>query len=65
MKCFIRPIRIRIVTPDSIRIRFVFDSNANGRFAGPWVMENNCQAHKLNKEDAVVRRKLRKLIKDV
>ena len=24
-------IRIRIVTPDSIR----FDSNANGRFAGP------------------------------
>ena len=38
MKCHIRPIRfdIRFEFKSLLSIRFVFDLNANGRFAGPY-----------------------------
>jgi len=38
MKCHIRPIRFEILFEfeSLLPIRFVFDSNANGRFAGPY-----------------------------
>jgi len=38
-----------------------------GRLKRTWreVVEKDCQAHKLNKEDATDRRKWRNLIKDV
>jgi len=38
MKCHIRPIlfEIRFEFESLLPIRFVFDSNANGRFAGPY-----------------------------
>jgi len=38
MKCHIRPIRFEILFEfeSLLPIRFVFDSNANGRFSGPY-----------------------------
>ena len=43
MKCHIRPIRfeIRFEFESLLPIRFVFDSNANGLFAGPYLELNN------------------------
>ena len=50
MKCHIRPIRFEILFEFEsllpIRFVFIFDSNANGRFAGPYcvpeIYSNRC-----------------------